>query len=81
MNSSDQLHQSSLRLAATSEWQEVVVKIAQAVGGEHWAGANDGLWHPPLKGLGLNVGKDGIAATGTLWIDDVTWVVAPPVKP
>lgn len=79
---SDQLHQSSVKLAATSDWQEVVVKIATAVGGEHWGGPNDGKWHPPLKGFGLNVGKDPVALTGTLWIDDVSVVVpAAPAKP
>ena len=76
---SGQLHQSSVRLAPTSEWQEVVVKIATAVGGEHWGGANDGKWQPPLKGLGLNVGKDPAALTGTLWIDDLS-VVVPAAK-
>lgn len=80
---SDQTHQSSVKLAATSDWQEVVVKIATAVGGEHWGGANDGKWHPPLKGFGLNVGKNPAALTGTLWIDDVSVVVVPaaPAKP
>ena len=55
--------------------QEVVVKISDAVGGEHWGGANDGKWHKSIKGFGLNVGRDG--KVGTVWIDDVSVRVAP----
>jgi hypothetical protein len=72
-----QVHQSSVALQATSDWQEVVVKISQATGGEHWAGANDGKWHPSIKGLGVNVGK-GNGTTGTIWFDDLRVVIATP---
>ena len=67
-------------LAATSEWQEVVLKIADLVGGEHWGGANDGRWHGPAQGFGINIGRDGLAAgrtQGELWIDDLRAVVVP----
>lgn len=73
---SDQVHQSAVRLQQTAEWQEVVIDIARMVGGEHWGGANDGKWHPPLKGFGLNVGKGGVVS-GTAWFDDLSVVVAP----
>lgn len=75
---SDQVHQSYVPLQATSDWQEVVVKIATATGGEHWAGANDGKWHPSIKGLGVNVGKGNGATVGTVWFDDVSVLVATP---
>ena len=70
-------------LAAGGDWQQVVLKIADLVGGEHWGGANDGQWHGPLAGFGLNIGKDGFAAgatpVGSLHIDDVEAVLGPVV--
>src|SRR5205085_3412836 len=69
-DASDQCHQSSVALKPTEDWQELVLNIRDLVGGEHWGGANDGRWHGPAKGLGLNVDKSG-AAKKTLWIDDV----------
>jgi hypothetical protein len=76
VDSSDQCHQKNggIPLAATGDWQEVVVKISDVVGGEHWGGANDGKWHGPAKGFGLNIGKDRLASGATraaLYMDDV----------
>jgi hypothetical protein len=82
---SDQTHQSSVRLLKTPEWQEVVIKVAEASVGEHWGGANDGQWHAPAKGFGLNIGKNpGVPADqqkGSIWFDDFSAVVVPPGKP
>jgi hypothetical protein len=49
VDSSDQCHQKNggIPLAATDRWQEVVLKVADLGGGEHWGGANDGKWHGP----------------------------------
>lgn len=83
-DASGQCHQKkALPLAATGEWQEVVLKVQDLVGGEHWDGANDGTWHAPALGLGLNISKDDVvnAAQGTLWLDDLSAVVVPPGKP
>jgi hypothetical protein len=74
---SDQIHQSRITLQVTNDWQEVVAKIADAVGGEHWGGANDGKWHPRIKGVGINTGKGNGNTVGTLWIDDFSVKVAP----
>jgi hypothetical protein len=56
--------------------------VRDLAGGEHWDGANDGAWHGPPRGLGLNIGKDAVARSGngraSLWIDDL---VAVPVTP
>ena len=76
VDSSDQCHQSSraITLPADSEWHEVRLKIADVVGGEHWGGANDGKWHGPIKGFGINIGKDALAAgtsKATLYLDDI----------
>jgi len=74
VDGSDQLHQSSVALTASADWQEVVLSIASLAVGEHWGGANDGKWHGPLKAFGLNVGKTALAAGRTkasIWIDDL----------
>jgi hypothetical protein len=77
---SGQVHQkNAVALASTAEWQEVVLNVRDFVGGEHWGGANDGLWHGPAKGLGLNLGKDE-AKQKTLWIDDVEVVPGAPIE-
>ena len=55
-----QCHQGSVVLPAGAgdAWREVALNVREIVGGEHWGGANDGRWHGPPKGLGLNIGKD-----------------------
>ena len=77
----DQIHQTKgVKLAATADWQQVVLKISDLVGGEHWGGAADGKWHGPLKAFGLNIGKDSLAAGathGSVNIDDVEAVPGP----
>jgi hypothetical protein len=84
LDSSDQIHQSALPLAATPEWQEVVLSIAKLVGGEHWGGANDGKWHGPVKGFGLNIGKTSVAPAasgkGILWMDDLEALPGSPIE-
>ncbi|HZE98079.1 MAG TPA: hypothetical protein VE981_13700, partial [Planctomycetota bacterium] len=73
-DSSDQIHQKHLKLTPSPDWQEVVLKPGQIAGGEHWGGANDGAWHGPFKGLGLNIGKGSFSQDGKkgeIWLDDV----------
>jgi hypothetical protein len=82
LDASDQIHQSAVTLASSGDWQEVILGIKGLAGGEHWGGANDGKWHGPLKGFGLNVGKNGLAAGGSkgaIWIDDLDAVPGPVV--
>ena len=79
-DSSDQIHQRGIPVTPSPDWQEIVLKPAQMAGGEHWGGANDGVWHGPIKGFGLNVGKGSFTAGGTkgeLWIDDVEGLLDP----
>ena len=77
-DSSGQIHQANgIPLAVTKDWQELVLKIPELVGGEHWGGANDGKWHGPAQAFGLNVGKDTMGTNGLrgeLSIDDVAVV-------
>jgi hypothetical protein len=85
-DNTDQCHQKNggVALAPSTEWQELVLRIPELVGGEHWGGANDGRWHGPIKGFGLNVGKGTFRnageSQGTLWIDDVDMVVVPSIS-
>lgn len=79
-DSSDQLHQSHITVTPSPEWQEIVLVISKLAGGEHWGGANDGVWHGPIKGFGINIGKDSFAAggkKGDVWIDDVEGILDP----
>ncbi len=85
VDGSDQCHQGSVALPdAPGEWREVVLKIPELVGGEHWGGLNDGKWHGSIKGLGLNLGKTSVgkdSSQGTLWIDDLSAEVGPTGTP
>ncbi|MBN1844174.1 MAG: glycoside hydrolase family 16 protein [Sedimentisphaerales bacterium] len=82
----DQCHQTkNVRLARSDNWQELILPISDLVGSEHWGGANDGKWHGPPGGFGLNIGTDSLAEgdKGTLWLDDVAWTLGqePPGTP
>ncbi|HZZ70701.1 MAG TPA: glycoside hydrolase family 16 protein [Pirellulales bacterium] len=86
VDDSGQCHQKTVELPAESDkgWRELTLSIRDLVGGEHWAGANDGHWHGPAKGFGFNIGKDAVANAGTqaeLWIDDVSAIPLPAGKP
>jgi len=74
-----QCHQANLALAPTSDWQELVLTFDALVGREHWGGANDGKWHGPPTGFGINLGKTSFAPGvlgGSLWIDDVEGILS-----
>jgi hypothetical protein len=80
-----QCHQAkAVPIEADGEWHELVLPIDALVGTEWWGGANDGKWHGPPTGLGLNIGKDCIedGAAGTLWLDDIECLMAdgPPLR-
>lgn len=83
VDGSDQCHQKNggVALQATTDWQELVLKVPELVGGEHWGGAKDGKWHPPMKGLGLNIGRGSMTDSpnpkGTVWFDDLRAVLEP----
>lgn len=51
IDSTGQCHQGRpLKISPDGEWQEIVIDPALNSGGEHWGGANDGVWHdPPAK--------------------------------
>jgi hypothetical protein len=80
-DSTDQIHQKNggIALKPTTDWQELVIRVSDVVGGEHWGGANDARWHGPLKGFGINVGnksfKGSDVKSGVVWFDDVEGMV------
>lgn len=82
-DSTGQVHQKNggIPIPRADGWQEIVIRIGDVVGGERWAGANDGKWHGPFKGFGLNVGRDTFlpagAKGGVLWLDDVEGILVP----
>lgn len=78
-DNTDQVHQRHVPLKPSNDWQEVILKPTAIAGAEHWSGANDGVWHGPMKGLGLNIGNSVFvgAKKGEVWIDDVEGVVDP----
>jgi len=81
-DSTGQCHQSKRALKPTNDWQEVILPVAELVGGEHWGGANDGQWHGPLTGFGFNIGKNTVTdGKGTLWMDDLRADIIPPGVP
>ena len=77
VDSTGQCHQSAVKLpaGAAQGWQSMSFKVADLVGGEHWGGDNDGRWHGPARGFGLNIGKNQVGLEvpnkASLWIDDV----------
>ena len=86
VDATGQCHQSSVDLPPGSNegWREVVLKVARLVGGEHWDGANDGAWHGPPKGLGLNIAKEALStgqSQASLWIDDLQAQAVKPGRP
>jgi hypothetical protein len=82
-----QCHQKGVDLpaGASDGWREVALKVRDLVGGEHWGGANDGAWHGPPRGLGLNIGRDALRqdadGRATLWVDDLAATAATPGVP
>lgn len=71
-----------VQVGSSDGWREIVVQPVQVVGGEHWGGANDGLWHPPLKAVSLAIGAGRVDGTkASLWIDEIRAVVVPEAKP
>ena len=81
-DSSGQCHQKTdVKLADTSDWQPLVLRPGDIAGGEHWGGADDGKWHGPITGFGINIGKNTLPSGATrtaLYIDDVEYVAGLP---
>jgi len=79
LDDTGQCHQrKNIPLAKTDRWQEVILRVRDLIGVEHWGGANDGKWHGPAKAFGLNIGTDSLAggSKGTLWLDDAAYTLA-----
>ena len=73
-----QCHQAKgFKLTPDGQWHDVTIETRAVVGGEHWGGANDGKWHGPATGLGINIVRESVGngAEGTVWFDDVSYVL------
>ena len=87
VDSTGQCHQKRVTLPKGSPagWQELVLKVRDLVGGEHWDGANDGAWHGPPRGLGLNIGHEAVTTRDSkkaaLRMDDLVAVAVKPGTP
>lgn len=76
-DSTGQVHQHHLTLAATTDWQQV--EVSEFGSASHWGGANDGVWHGPATRIGLLVDKVFLSAgktSGDVYLDDIV-VTAP----
>jgi hypothetical protein len=76
-DSTGQVHQHHLTLAASSDWQRV--DLTEFGSASHWGGANDGVWHGPATRIGLLVDKNfltGGQTSADVYLDDVI-VTAP----
>lgn len=74
-DSTGQCHQKSFPLERTTEWQKLVLRPEDLLGGEHWAGPNDGKWRGPATDFGLNISTVSLlnpaSRSAVLWIDDI----------
>ncbi len=72
-DSGGQVHQfDGLPLRHGGVFERLVVNTREASGREHWGGANDGIFHPPLKGLAIVLDRAGLkngAKAAVLWLD------------
>ena len=51
-----QCHQGrGIRLVPDNKWHDVVIDVRDVVGGEHWGGSNDGIWHGAAKYVSIIV--------------------------
>ncbi len=80
VDSTGQTHQTFLPLAATPDWQRVVLESPDAQQDGAWGGAGDGVWHDPAVQLSfvLNAFQraDTTATTASLLIDDIAAITA-----
>jgi hypothetical protein len=80
-DSSGQCHQKAFPLERSSDWQKLVLRPEDILGGDHWAGANDDQWHGPATDFGLNISTnvllDPSSRRAVLWIDDIVAIPAP----
>ncbi|MER7471373.1 sugar-binding protein [Micromonospora sp. NPDC000018] len=77
-----QVHQQAVRVAATGQWEELIVTAMNS--GEqyfHFGGANDGEWHGPAQRVMFLIDKIWIKENGTrtqVRLDEVALTGTPP---
>jgi len=56
VDGSGQTHQrKDVPITADGKWHDFVLIPSEIAGGEHWGGANDGLWHGPARQMVVNL--------------------------
>ncbi|WFB36172.1 cellulase family glycosylhydrolase [Kiritimatiellota bacterium B12222] len=61
IDGSGQTHQRrGVKLPATGKWETLVIDPKRMAGSEHWDGANDGVWHPPLQKIAINLTQGSV---------------------
>lgn len=71
VDSTDQVFQSRKKYQLSSKWQKLSITVEELTKSEHWAGANDGVWHGPMKHISFALGNDALEkpGAGTVWFD------------
>ncbi|MCU6708882.1 hypothetical protein M6D81_09130 [Paenibacillus sp. J5C_2022] len=82
LDHSNQNHQQTIQLAASSEWQKVTVdSFTSGTGYTKWGGSNDGVWHGPLKKITIKLTGASMKTSnkeGTIRFDNLHALVTPP---
>ena len=78
-DSTGQIHQQHRGFTPNGEWQAIVVDSLNAgPGRDKWGGANDGIFHWPMVGIHILIGKTFLVplVPGNLWIDRIEFTIA-----
>jgi hypothetical protein len=77
IDATGQCHQAKgFKLNADGQWHDVALEPAKLAGGEHWGGANDGVWHGPAKSFHVLVGPTATEKQPVLMLADIRAEVA-----
>jgi hypothetical protein len=79
IDSTGQCFQNHLPIDDGKVWEKLEVSLDDICASEHWGGANDGTWHPPLTGLSIGIGTNGLnpdKPVGTIWLEDLQATLA-----
>lgn len=78
IDATGQCHQAKgFKLVADGQWHEVALVPAKVAGGEHWGGANDGVWHGPAKSFHILVGPTATEKQPVVQLADIRAEVVP----
>ncbi|NOU74493.1 hypothetical protein GC098_24365 [Paenibacillus sp. LMG 31458] len=82
-DSTGQTFQQRITLQDKSDWQQVVVSQMGSKSFTYWNGANDGIWHKPVRNISIFFDRFDIkngALTAAVLVDQITAQVTVPPK-